>query len=285
MTPKNTFFRQKKTINCKGQLFGFDSPKVMGIINVTPDSFYAGSREQQLDAILRKAEQMLQEGADFLDIGGYSSRPHAIDISVDEELSRVCPAIEAIHQQFPKALISIDTFRSKVAQEAIGTGAHIINDISAGKLDEQMLDTVAALHVPYIIMHMQGTPQTMQDAPQYTDAVQEIFSYFATRIALLKSKGIADIIIDPGFGFGKTIAHNYELLNHLEHFQLLELPILAGLSRKSMLYKVTGDDATGALSSTIAANTIALMNGASILRVHDVKPAVDAIKIVSQLKS
>lgn len=285
MTPKNTFFQQKKTINCKGQLVILDSPKVMGIINVTPDSFYAGSRDLHRDAILRKAEQMVADGADFLDIGGYSSRPHAVDISIDEELSRVCPSIETIHRQFPEALISIDTFRSKVATEAIKAGAHIINDISAGLLDEEMIDTVATLQVPYIIMHMQGTPKTMQDAPHYTDVVHEITTFFSTRISLLKNKGIADIILDPGFGFGKTLAHNYELLTHLEHFQLFNLPIMAGLSRKSMLYNVTGDDAAGALSGTIAANTIALMKGAALLRVHDVKPAIDAIKIVNQLKS
>jgi dihydropteroate synthase len=266
-------------INCKGKLLSLDIPIVMGIINATPDSFYEHSRQPSVDKALELAEKHLLAGASILDIGGYSSKPGAENVSVEEELNRVIPVISEIQKRFPKTIISVDTFRSQVAHKALEAGAAIINDISAGEMDEQMFDLVIAAKVPYIMMHMQGTPQTMQINPTYKDIVQEVTYYFSKKVAYLQSKGVADIILDLGFGFGKTIEHNYTLLNQMEHFHLFNLPILAGVSRKSMLYKPLEISANEALNATTVAHTIALLKGAKILRTHDVKEAVEAIKI------
>lgn len=267
------------TINCKGQLVDVSTPKVMGILNLTPDSFYDGGRYKNESEILLKVENMLNEGATFIDVGAYSSRPNAIHISEEEELNRLLPIIEILIKSFPDILLSIDTFRSHVAKECIETGACIINDISAGKLDEQMLSTVAKYHVPYIMMHMKGTPQTMQKLAQYEDLVKDILFYFSERIATARSLGISDIIVDPGFGFAKTIAHNFELLNKLDLFKMLDLPILVGVSRKSMIYKSLDISVEDALNGTTVLNTIALQKGTHILRVHDVKEAIECIKL------
>ena len=259
------------TINCKGTLIDLASPTVMGIINVTPDSFYDGGNTTEIDHILIQATEMLQAGAIFLDIGGYSSRPGAKDITEAEELARVIPAIKAISSKFPKAAISIDTFRSNVATKAIEAGAALINDISAGLLDTEMLKTVAHLQVPYIMMHMKGTPQTMKQLASYQNITKELLFYFSERVAAARALGINDIIVDPGFGFAKTAAQSFELLNNLELFQNIELPILAGVSRKSMIYKTLNISAKEALNGTSALHMVALQKGASILRVHDVK--------------
>lgn len=270
---------QKTTINCKGKLIDLKTPIVMGIVNVTPDSFYDGGKNNSVENAVNQAEKHLNEGATILDVGGYSSRPGADNVSEQEELERVIPVIKAIIQEYPESIISIDTFRSKVASKAIESGASIINDISAGDMDNNMFNTVADLNVPYIMMHMQGTPETMQNNPTYKNIIQEITNYFSEKINALRKKGVNDIIIDPGFGFGKTLEHNYKTLDNLNHFQLLGVPVLAGLSRKSMIYKLLNTNAKGALNGTIAANTIALHNGANILRVHDVKEAVECVKI------
>jgi len=272
---------RKITLNCKGQLITLEKPAVMGILNVTPDSFYDGGKHNIAGEALRQAAKMLEEGATFIDIGAYSSRPGAADISVDEELQRLIPIVEAVSKSFPKTLISADTFRSKVAREAIEAGAHIVNDISAGDDDAAMLETVASLGVPYIMMHKKGTPQTMQQNPQYDNVVLEVMDYFTEKIALARQLGIKDIVLDPGFGFGKNLQHNYTLLRKLRDFSLFELPILAGISRKGMLQKITGTNVAQALNATTAANTIALLNGADILRVHDVKEAMECINIVN----
>ncbi|MES2780311.1 MAG: dihydropteroate synthase [Bacteroidota bacterium] len=271
----------KITLNCKGQLITLEKPVVMGILNVTPDSFYDGGKHNIVSEALHQTEKMLNEGALFIDIGAYSSRPGAIDISVDEELERLLPVIEAIAQKFPEALISVDTFRSKVAKLSIEAGAHMINDIASGDDDADMIGTVAQLSVPYIMMHKKGTPQNMHHHPQYDDVVLEVIQYFTTKIKLARQAGIKDIIIDPGFGFGKNLHHNYTLLNRLSDLALFELSILVGVSRKSMLQKITGTDAAHSLNATTAVNTIALMKGAKILRVHDVKEAVECINIVN----
>lgn len=272
------------TINCKGILVDLSSPKVMGILNITPDSFYDGGRYKNPSQILQQTEKMLLEGATFIDVGAYSSRPSAIHISEQEELQRIVPVIELLIKEFPGILISVDTFRSVVAKETIASGASIVNDISGGNMDADMFHTVAALQVPYILMHMLGTPQNMQQNPTYDNIVTELIQFFAEKIYQLHQLKLNDIIIDVGFGFGKTITHNYELLKGLALFKHLDTPILAGLSRKSMLYKTLNITAQEALNATTAANTIALLNGASILRVHDVKEAVEAIKITNQMK-
>ena len=255
------------------------SPAVMGIINTTPDSFYDGGMNNSIEKAITQAEKHTSEGASIIDIGGYSSRPGAKKVSELEEVGRVIPVIESILKRFPDTIISIDTFRGNVAEKAIEAGAAIINDISAGDIDPTMLDTVIKLNVPYIMMHMQGTPETMQDNPAYVNIVEEITYYFSKKINYLKENGVNDIIIDPGFGFGKTMEHNYEMLGKLSHFQLLDVPVLAGLSRKSMIYNLLETDAKGALNGTIAANMIALQNSANILRVHDVKEAVLCINL------
>lgn len=255
----------------------------MGILNITPDSFFAGSRFTAETEILKQAEKMLLEGATFLDVGGYSSRPGAADIPVDEELERVIKAIVIIHKEFPSAIISIDTFRAEVARQAVLEGAGVINDISAGELDSKMFHAVAELNVPYIAMHMRGTPQTMKGLTQYSNLVKELVDYFIDKINRLKILGVHDVIIDPGFGFAKTIEQNFEILEHLDHLHHLDKPVLAGLSRKSMVWKTLGITAEEALNGTTALNMTAVMKGASILRVHDVKEAVEVIRLASRL--
>lgn len=272
-----------KTLNIKGKLVDLGTPVVMGILNITSDSFFEGSRFTTESGILTQTEKMLSEGATFIDVGGYSSRPGAENISVDEECSRVLKAISAICKEFPQTIISIDTFRSEVARQAVQEGASMINDISAGELDRKMFETVAALNVPYIAMHMRGNPQTMKELTSYTTLGKEVMAYFIEKINHLKALGVNDIIIDPGFGFAKTIDQNFELLTHLDYFKNLERPILAGLSRKSMIWKTLGITAEGALNGTTALNMTALLKGASILRVHDVKEAVEVIKLHSKL--
>jgi dihydropteroate synthase len=256
----------------------------MGILNVTPDSFFDGGRYTEKEALLRRAGQMLEEGAAVLDIGGMSSRPGAELISVEEELRRVLPAIETIHQEFPEAIISIDTIRAKVAEEAVAAGATIVNDISAGAFDEALYETVARMQVPYILMHMKGSPKTMQDNPDYEDVLQTVLDFFIAEVGKLRELDIRDIILDPGFGFGKTVGHNYQLLKNMHIFKILDLPLLAGLSRKSMVNKVLKIKPEDALNGTTALNMIALQQGAKLLRVHDVRPAVEAIRLWQQLE-
>ncbi|MBC8756523.1 dihydropteroate synthase [Kordia sp. YSTF-M3] len=257
----------------------------MGILNVTPDSFFDGGKYKDEAAILTQVEKMLIDGATFIDIGAYSSRPNAPDVSETEEKQRLLPMVELILKKFPETIISIDTFRSEVAKEAIAIGAAMINDISAGNLDNQMMKTVGKLGVPYIMMHLQGTPKTMQQNPNYEDVVKELLHYFSRKIAEAKSHKINDLIIDPGFGFGKTIAHNYTILKQLEVFKMLDFPILAGVSRKSMIYKVLETSPQEALNGTSVLHTIALQNGASILRVHDVKEAMECVKLVGIMRA
>lgn len=281
MQQESGFFQVKKTINCGGRLIDLSGGKIMGILNVTPDSFFDGGRHNRQDLQLKQLEKMLQEGADFIDVGGYSSRPGADDVSTDEELNRVIPAIERITKEFPQAIISIDTFRAKVAEAAIAAGAQIINDISGGEDDPGMFDTVARLQVPYIMMHKQGTPKTMQQNPQYEDVVQEVLQFFSVRLQRLYALGVNDVIIDPGFAFGKTLEHNYQLLKKLYLFRMLEVPMLVGVSRKSMINKILKTKPEEALNGTTVVHTIALLQGCEILRVHDVKPAAEAIKIVN----
>lgn len=271
------------TINCKGQLIDLSTPKVMGILNVTPDSFYDGGQYKDESSILKQVETMLSEGATFIDIGGYSSRPGADDVSEDEELNRVVPVVKLILKHYPKALISIDTFRSKVAKKSIEAGAVIINDISAGHLDENMIAAVSKLGVPYIMMHMKGNPKTMQQQTHYVDLIKDIVSYFAERIVKAHAAKINDIIIDPGFGFAKTLEQNFELLNHLELLQIVDKPILAGVSRKSMIYKTLNTTSENALNGTTALHMVALQKGAKILRVHDVKEAAECVTLYNQL--
>ena len=267
------------TLNCKGRLLVVDKPLVMGIINTTPDSFYSGSREESADAVLYKAEKMLTAGATILDIGGQSTRPGSEKLSADEELKRVIAPIEVINNNFPEAYISIDTYYSKVVAQAVEAGASIVNDISAGSIDSAMIDTVAALKVPYVLMHMQGTPQTMQQQPNYENVTKEVLDFLIKKVNELRKAGITDVIVDPGFGFGKTIDHNFELLRNLSVFNMLNCPVLVGISRKSTIYKTLGTTTDKSLNGTTALNTIGLMNGASILRVHDVKEAVEIIKL------
>ncbi len=260
-------------------------PVVMGIINVTPDSFYTGSRQQDEDSLLQVAGRMLEEGATFLDLGGQSTRPGSERISAEEEINRVLPAIEAILRHFPEALVSVDTYYARVAKAAVLTGAYMVNDISAGTLDEDLLPTVAALGVPYVLMHMQGNPADMQAAPHYRDPVLDIFDELNTRLSRVKEMGINDVIIDPGFGFGKTAAHNFQLIDRLNWFSQLGHPIMVGLSRKATVYKTLGTTAEQALNGSTVLHTVALMNGAHILRVHDVREAMEAVKLVNAIKN
>lgn len=271
------------TINCKGQLVDLKSPKVMGILNITPDSFYDGGKHKNDRDVLFHVEKMLSDGATFIDIGAYSSKPNADHISEEEELKRILPIVHLILKRFPKTLLSIDTFRSQVAKECIEAGAAIINDISAGKLDDHMLQTVANLKVPYIMMHMKGTPQTMLKQAEYSNVTKDVLFYFSERLAVAKQVGIIDIIIDPGFGFAKTQEQSFKLLNHLELFKTIEKPLLVGISRKSMIYKTLKTTPDNALNGTTVLNTIALQKGASILRVHDVKEAMECVKLVELL--
>ncbi len=272
-------------INVKGNLIDLGIPRVMGILNITPDSFYTGSRFRDKDEIVKAAEKMLTEGADFIDVGGYSSRPGATDISPEDEKQRVLPAINYILQEFPDTIISVDTFRSDVALDAVKLcGAAMVNDISGGEGDPGMFSLIAELNVPYILMHMKGTPSTMQKNPQYNDVISEILTWFGNKSVTLRESGVKDIIIDPGFGFGKSPSHNFELLRRLSEFSVIGFPVLAGLSRKSMIWKtldITPDDS---LNGTTILNTIALLKGVNILRVHDVKEAVETVRLISMIR-
>lgn len=272
------------TINCKGQLIDLSTPKVMGILNVTPDSFYDGGKNDSEQIIIDKVQKMLNDGATFIDIGAYSSKPNAEFVSEEEELDRILPIVRLLVNVFPTIIISIDTFRSKVAKASIQSGASIINDISAGNLDKDMLQTVADLKVPYIMMHMKGDPKTMQSLTDYNDIIKEMLFYFSERINKARSLGISDIIVDPGFGFAKTTEQNFEVMNQLELFQMLELPLLSGISRKSMIYKTLGNTPQEALNGTTVLNTVSLIKGANILRVHDVKEAVEAVKLFEKMR-
>ena len=273
-------------INVNGRLMDLSEPQVMGILNVTPDSFYAGSHGVTEQSIVDRLHQCMNEGASIVDIGAYSSRPGAQEVSVAEEMERLRTGLELVRKHRPDAIVSVDTFRADVAKMCVEEyGVALINDISAGQMDNQMFTTIARLGVPYIIMHMKGTPQDMQIAPKYDHFLKEIFYYFSEKVQKLRDLGVKDIIIDPGFGFGKTLEHNYELMNHLEEFALFELPILVGISRKSMIYKLLDITPEEALTGTTALNTIALQKGAHILRVHDVREAVETVKIVQKMKA
>lgn len=274
----------ERTIRVNGQLMDLSTPKVMGILNVTPDSFYAGSRKETTSDIVNRVEQIITEGADIIDIGAYSSRSNAEHVSTKEEMARLRKGLEAIREVAPEAIVSVDTFRADVASMCVEEyGVTLINDISGGQMDERMFDTVARLDVPYIMMHMQGTPQNMQQHIHYDHIRMEIMQYFALRVQDLHSRGVKDIIIDPGFGFGKTLAHNYELFKHLEDFKLFGFPLLVGISRKSMIYKLLDSSPEEALNGTTVLNTIALTKGVDILRVHDVKACVEAVRIFNQM--
>lgn len=268
-------------INCKGNLIDLSTPKVMGILNVTPNSFFDGAKYETETQILNRVDQMLTEGADFIDVGAYSSKPNAEEVSEKDELKRLIPVIQLLIKKYPDLLISVDTFRSEVARQAIENGACMINDISAGSLDEKMMATIAEFQVPYIMMHMRGTARTMMDLTHYADIVKEMLFYFSEKVSQARALGINDLIIDPGFGFAKTLEQNFEVMQKLELFGILELPILAGVSRKSMVYKPLGSTPEKALNGTTALNMIALTKGASILRVHDVKEAVECVKLFS----
>ena len=271
------------TINCHGTLVDLSSPKVMGILNVTPNSFFDGGKYGDEKSMLSQAEKMLAEGATFIDIGAYSSKPSAEFVSEDEEIERLVPMVKSVLQSFPNALISVDTFRANVAKAAVENGACIINDIAAGSLDDKMISTVAELQVPYIMMHMKGNPQTMQGSAHYENVTKEILFYFSEKIAQARSLGINDLIVDPGFGFAKSLEQNFEVMDNLELFQTLELPLLVGVSRKSMVYKTLETTPEFALNGTSVLNTIALQKGANILRVHDVKEALECVKLYNSL--
>jgi dihydropteroate synthase len=273
--------RPKITFSSKGRLLVMNKPVVMGILNLTPDSFYDGGKHQTETSALQQTAQMLEDGATIIDIGAYSSRPGASLVSETEELNRLINIVHQVSTRFPEAWISVDTFRSKVAKLAVEAGAHMVNDISSGDDDAAMMETIAKLKVPYAMMHKQGSPQTMQLHPQYENVTLEILHYFTTKIRQARAAGIVDLCIDPGFGFGKTLSHNYTLLRNLGDFGIFELPIIAGISRKKMIQQVTGTQSATALNGTTAAHTIALLNGARILRVHDVKEAVECINIVN----
>lgn len=273
------------TLNLRGKLYSLCEPKIMGILNVTPDSFYAESRTSDEEHIAARVQQLMDDGADMIDIGGYSSRSGADDVSPEEEMNRLRRGLRVVRRLYPEVPISVDTFRADVARMCVEEeGADIINDISGGMMDRQMFRTVARLGVPYILMHMQGTPDTMQQAPHYDNLRREVMLYFAERIDRLCQMGAKDIIVDPGFGFGKTLEHNYELFHHLDDFNLFNLPLLVGISRKTMIYKLLGGTPQTSLNGTTVLNTIALMKGAHILRVHDVKEAVEAKRIVMKMK-
>lgn len=280
LSHENSSFEMNFSLNCHGKLIDLSTPKVMGIINITPDSFYDGGNYLSQSSILKQAEKLLYEGATFLDLGAFSSRPGADLITEKEEIERLAPALQAISKAFPHALLSIDTYRSTVAKMAISEGAHIINDISGGLFDDQMFSTIAELKVPYILMHMKGKPKSMQRETAYQDVVREVFAFFQKQLSLLNQLGVADVILDPGFGFGKSLVDNYTLLKNQSFFRTLNCPLLIGLSRKSMIQKVIETEAAEALNGTTAAHVLALLNGANILRVHDAKEALEAIQIV-----
>lgn len=282
---KNKNLNTPITIDCNSKLLDLSTPAIMGILNLTDDSFYDGGQHNSIKKALLQTEKMLDDGAKIIDIGAYSSRPKAKHISLDEEWQRLEKTLQIINKEFPQAILSVDTFRSEIARRSVDNGADIINDISAGNLDPHMFDTVADLNVPYIMMHMQGTPQTMQDNPHYDCIQKEVANYFLNKVKTLQQKGLRKIIIDPGFGFGKTLEHNYQLLNNLEELHTLELPLLVGVSRKSMVYKVLETDAKNSLNGTTAIHTLCLSKGASILRVHDVKEAVECVKLINFAKN
>ncbi len=274
-----------KYINIKGELIDLSTPQVMGILNLTPDSFFEGSRIQTEAQTIARVQQILDEGGTMVDVGAYSSRPDGVDISAEEEMDRLATGLRVINQHFPDIVISVDTFRAEVAARCVEEfGVSIINDISGGELDSKMFETVARLQVPYIMMHMKGTPQTMQQCTDYDCFIKEIFLYFAKKIAQLRQLGVNDIILDPGFGFAKTLEHNYELMAQLQDFEVFELPMLVGVSRKSMIYKLLNTAPADALNGTTALNAVALMKGANILRVHDVKQAVETVRITETIK-
>jgi dihydropteroate synthase len=273
------------TINIKGKLMDFSSPKIMGILNITPDSFYDGGIFDSNKKILKQVQKMLEDGADIIDVGGCSSRPGSKKVTKDDEIKRVIPTIELIKSKFNEAIVSVDTFRSEVAKKAVNSGASIVNDISAGELDPNMFNCIAELGIPYIMMHMQGNPQTMQNKPIYNSLVNDIITNLSKKIFRARELGIIDIVIDPGFGFGKTLEHNYQILNDLSFFKELDCPILVGISRKSMIYKLLNNDPKNALNGTSCLNTVALSKGANILRVHDVKEAKEIIKLTNFLVS
>jgi dihydropteroate synthase len=285
---KNTLFLQHATLNCGGKLLSLARPVVMGILNVTPDSFHDGGKFLDLGAALARVSRMLDEGAAIIDIGAVSTRPGSQPVSATEELDRLLPVIESVLQKHPDTIVSVDTWRAEVAQKVVAAGASMINDISGGSLDDAMFRTIARLNVPYVLMHIQGNPQTMHLKPTYMDVTSEVIRWIADRTAILRSIGVKDIIADPGFGFGKSIGHNYTLLKHLEFFRILKLPLLVGISRKSLIYKPLDINPEGSLTGSIALNYHALTKGASILRVHDVKEAVQTVKIfemVNQFQS
>lgn len=283
-TPQDTFFLKKKLINCNGKMLNLDEPLVMGILNLTPDSFFDGGKHHGEAAIVHHVEQMLNDGAGIIDVGGYSSRPGAKEVIEKEELERILPILKLLKQEFDEIVISIDTFRATVAEQAVINGAALVNDISAGNMDQKMFDVLADLKVPYVMMHMQGTPQTMQENPNYKNVTHEVIKFFAEKLELLYKKGVNDVILDPGFGFGKTLEHNFQLLNELDHFNLFELPILVGFSRKSMITKALNIKKQDALNGTTVLNTFALTKGTNILRVHDVKEAKQVVQLYNLMK-
>ncbi|MEQ8425679.1 MAG: dihydropteroate synthase [Cyclobacteriaceae bacterium] len=281
---QNKVFSNNKTLNLGGRLLQLDKPKIMGILNVTPDSFYDGGRYPDEKSILLQVEKMLSEGADFIDVGGYSSRPGADDLSEREEIERIVPVIKSILKKFPGCVVSIDTFRTAVAKSALDEGALMINDISGGSLDPGMFNLVSEYRVPYILMHMKGTPQTMKSLASYDNLLKEITEYFQTRLSQLHQLGVADVILDPGFGFAKTVEQNFELLQQLEFLKILNKPVMVGVSRKSMIWKTLEIEPEKALNGTTVLNTVALLKGADILRIHDVKEAVEAVKLINFVK-
>lgn len=285
MENKDTIFSKKSTINCNGSLLDFSEPRIMGILNVTPDSFYDGGYYYDPESLSNRIKQLVEEGADIIDVGGYSSRPGADHIPVDEEWGRIKPVLKQIREDYPEVIVSVDTFRASIAHEAVKTyKVDIVNDISAGELDKNMFDTIAELQVPYIMMHMKGTPQNMKEMAHYDDLIGEIMDYFSEKYDQLKKKGVNDVIIDPGVGFGKNIEHNFLLMKKLGQFQVFNLPLLLGVSRKSMIFKTLNIEPADALNGTTVMNTVGLMSGADILRVHDVKEAKETIKLVQKLQ-
>lgn len=284
MLVKNSFFLRKQTFNCRGKMLIIQKPLVMGILNITPDSFYDGGKYQTEEEIRGRAQEMVSQGAAIIDVGGMSSRPGAELINEDEELSRVVPTVALLSKYFPDLILSVDTFRPMVAEESLKAGAHLINDISAGEFDENIFDVVANYHAPYILMHMKGTPQTMQANPQYEDVVNEVIEFFTSKIKKLKERGVVDIILDPGFGFGKNAEHNFELLARLEDFKIFQLPILVGISRKSMINNVLKIKPDLAMNGSTVLHTAALLKAANILRAHDVSEAMQSVTLIEQLE-
>jgi len=280
---KDTLFSVKKTLNIRGMLYALDSPRIMGVVNLTPDSFYDKSRVKRDDEIKKRVEIMLSEGADFIDLGGYSSRPGADYVAEQEELARILPAIRVILKNFPETLISVDTFRSSIARLAYDEGASMINDISGGQMDDQMFKTISEIRIPYILMHMRGNPKTMNSLIAYDNLFKDMINYFEGKIRELKESGVNDIIVDPGFGFAKSLDQNYELLKNFTYFEALGYPLLVGLSRKSMIFKLLEVQPSEALNGTIVLNTVSLLKRASILRVHDIKEAKEVVKLVAKL--